>query len=310
MRTFLIVLLTISAIYLVLVIGYVIYENNASLRAYKHQIFGLRTDYLRLKTEYEQYKSKNIRQITVLANSKDSNHIAVGEIINKYSNAINGDISVYFKNLTTGETVIVDGDRKYYMASLYKIILTLYILEQIKDNKLSLESKVGTSSATIDFALDKIISESNNEYAQTLAGQYGWFKIEDVMKKKLGIDFSFNQKLESNIKNIGALLEDVALALKVTDSESNYLLNLMKDQKKTSKLPKYLPKNMYSHNKTGEFEDYSHDAGIFYTPKANYVLIFMSKTPNPGSTNEQMALMSKDIYEVLNESTKTSTKKQ
>lgn len=309
MRIFLIVLLTVSGIYLILIIGYVIYENNASLRAYKRQIFGLRSDYLKLKSEYEEYKSKNTRQISITSNDNNSTHAHVGEIINTYSNTVNGDISVYFKNLATSESVVVDEDRKYYMASLYKIILTLYILEQIKDNKVSLSSRVGTSSATINFALNKIITESNNEYAQFLAGHYGWFKIEDVMKQKLGIDFSFNQKLETNIKNIGALLENVALALKVTDSESNYLLNLMKDQKKTSKLPKYLPENIYSHNKTGEFEGYSHDAGIFYTPKANYILIFMSKTKNPGATNEHMALMSRDIYQTLNESSQSPVSK-
>ena len=75
----------------------------------------------------------------------------------------------------------------------------------------------------------------------------------------------------------------------------------MNNQTHLNKLPKYLPKNIITHNKTGEFEDYSHDVGIFYTPKANYVLIFMSKTPSPGTTDEEMAQMSKDIFNALND---------
>src|SRR3989344_1649233 len=178
------------------------------------------------------------------------------------------------------------------MASLYKIILTLFVVGEAEEKKISLDSSVGTGSATISEALEKIITESNNEYAQILAEKYGWKTIETKMKEKLGIEFSFSDSLESSVKTIGLLFEDIALSLKVTGDESSYLLNLLKDQKKTGKLPKYLPSTVYSHNKTGEFEEYSHDAGIFYTPKANYILVFMSKTQDPKSTNEQMALMS------------------
>lgn len=279
------------------------YQKDEEVRAYKKRVLGMKYDNLKLRTEYENLKDKtrNLRQITVLNNNPQSKNAKIATIINNYSEKTNGNLSIYFKNLTTGESVIIDGDRKYYMASLYKVILTLYILERIKQDKLSLDTKVASGSAiTIKEALNKIVTESNNEYAQTLAEKYGWFNIEGVMKKKLGIEFSFNTKLEVTIKNIGVLFEEIALSIKVSDIESQYLLKLLGDQQKISKLPKYLPKNIYSHNKTGEFENYSHDAGIFYTPKANYILIFMSKTDNPAQTDEQMAQMSKEIYEESN----------
>lgn len=285
----------------ILAVFYLIYDQIGALLQYKKSVLGLASQYVGLQQQYQDYKeqTKNLRQLNMLA-EKDSKTNQIAEIINTYGTKVNGNLSIYYKNLTNNESVIMEGDRKYYMASLYKVILIIFILDEIKKGKITLDTKIGTTSATLKTGLNRIITESNNEYAQMLAQEYGWKKIEKSMKQKLGIDFTFNESLEITVKNVGPLFEDIALSLKVTNDESNYLLNLLKDQKKISKLPKYLPSNIYSHNKTGEFDEFSHDAGIFYTPKANYILIFMSKTQNPSATNEQMALMSKEIYESLN----------
>ncbi|MBI2049584.1 serine hydrolase [Candidatus Roizmanbacteria bacterium] len=303
MKQFLIGLAAITATVVIGVLAFVLYENSYELRAYKRAVFGAREDYATLQRQYDDLKQQNksLRKVVISSKDSDSKNTQIADIINNYGSEVDGDLSIYYKNLTSGESVIIDEDRKYYMASLYKVLLTLYLLDKVKNGQLSLTDKVGTTSATLEFALDKIITESNNEYSQILALEYGWKTIETQMKEKLGIEFSFSEGLETSVKSIGLLFEDIALSLKVTSSESNYLLSLLKDQTKTSKLPKYLPDNTYSHNKTGEFEEYSHDAGIFYTPKANYVLVFMSKTKVPADTNEQMALMSKEIYQTLNE---------
>ena len=285
----------------ILTVSYLIYEQIGGLLQYKKSVLGLASNYIGLQQQYEDYKTqtKNLRQLNILA-EKDSKTNQIANIINSYAAKVEGDLSIYYKNLANNESIILDGDRKYYMASLYKVFLTIFILDEIKKGKITWDTKIGTTSATLETGLNKIIIESNNEYAQMLAEGYGWKIIEGEMKKKLGIDFNFNENLEINVKNVGLLFENIALSLKVTGDQSSYLLNLLKNQKNILKLPKYLPANIYAHNKTGEFEDYSHDAGIFYTPKANYILVFMSKTKLPGETNEQMALMSKAIYESLN----------
>lgn len=282
--------------------GYYLYEQSTEMWKYKKQVLSLQNNYNKLKTEHENtlQKVKNQRTVSILSNSTVSSNNEIGEVMNKYSKKIDGDLSIYYKNLTSGESIIIDGDRKHYMASLYKVVLTIYILDLIKAEKTSFDSVVGKPPITTEKALQKIITESNNDYAIAIAQHYGWDTIEKAMEKKLGISFGLNKKLQTSIKNIGTLFEEIALSLNISDDESKYLLELLKDQERISKLPKYLPKNMYSHNKTGEFEDYSHDAGIFYTPKGNYILIFMSKTKNPTSTNEHMAKMSKEIYDALN----------
>lgn len=292
--------------FIILSLAYVIYDTNTDLRMHKRALFGIRQDYQDLLIQNAAYlnKLKSMRQITVFAATPNSSSVDIGNTLSNYAKKINGDVSIYYKNITTGESVIVEADKTYYMASLYKVILTLYILNEVKNGKISLKDTIGNSKITLDDALNKIITESNNEYAQMLAEKYGWLNIQTAMEKKLGIDFSFDKTLEINVTNVGRLFEEIATSLNISELDSKYLLKLLNDQKKTEKLPKYLPKTVYSHNKTGEFESYSHDAAIFYTPKANYILVVMSKTKDTADTNEQMALLSYDIYNILNPSKK------
>ncbi|MDP3941563.1 MAG: serine hydrolase [bacterium] len=304
MRKFLFTLVTGLTAILFASGGYLIYLQNQNIQLYAKELLGIQQNYLKLESEYDRLKekTKNVSQTVVLAKGDVAKTKQIGETITDYTKQVDGDISVYYKNLATDESITVDPDRKYYMASLYKVILVLYLLDKIQAGNASFSDRVGTSSATLDVAIDKIITESNNEYAQTLASQYGWKQIELAMKEKLGIDFSFDSDLQISIRNVEKLFEEISYSFKVSNDDSQYLLLLMNNQKKTNKLPKYLPKNIYSHNKTGELDGYSHDAAIFYTPRANYILIFMSKSKNPSITDELMAKMSKEIYEVLNRS--------
>lgn len=294
------VFLPLLVVFNLLIYAYIFYTNSAELETYKQSGLTTRAQYDALQEQFTKYKNQT-KQLTIVANSSDSKNIKVGDIINTYAQKVNGDVSIYYRNLTTDESAIINGDEEYYMASLYKVILTLYILDRVSKGEINLNDTTPGSSVTVEQALDKIITVSNNEYAVALAQEYGWDNIEAYMKPYLGLDFHFDKDLNTNVKDMGALFYKISLSLDIPRSETSYLLNLLKDQQRTSKLPKYLPEGTYSHNKTGELDDFSHDAGIFYTPKANYILIFMSKTPSPGDTNELMAKMSKDIYDVLND---------
>lgn len=293
-------LLTVLSLFILLNLaaGFVIFYQQEKLTLFQQTDSFLTSDNKRLTVLVKA--AQETRPMIVTSNTQSSKNASVSAIINSSAKKVNGDLSIYYKNLTTNESVVINGDEKYYMASLYKIILTIYVLDLQKMGKIQFTDTIGSPPLTITKALDKVITESNNEYALALAQKFGWDTIETAMEEKLGIDFSFNASLQTNVKDLGFLFESIAKSLKISDDESSYLLKLLNNQTRLSKLPKYLPKNIISHNKTGELDNYSHDAAIFYTPEANYILIFMSKTPNPSSTNEQMALMSKDIYTVLN----------
>jgi beta-lactamase class A len=280
---------------------YLVYKQYTALQTFKSELLAARNTQSPDTAEATQVLGKEAPSVSITSASPSSKTHQVADIISEHTSRVNGTTSVYYRNLTSDETVLVNGEEQYYMASLYKLIVTLFVLQYEKEGKLHFTDQIGSPPLTIEEALTRIITESNNEYAQAIAKKYNWYVIQDTMTARLDIPFKFDSSLETNVISIGSLLTDVAQSIKVNDTESGYLLSLMNKQQRTGKLPKYLPKSIYTHNKTGEFEQYSHDGAIFYTPKANYVLVFMSKTGSPGTTDEQMARMSEEIYKTLNE---------
>jgi beta-lactamase class A len=298
MRYVLSVCLSLLLLCILSLSGLTLYQQHQAAVSHQHlQQLQARTNTL--------IKEKNPGPITTVLAASDSAQVKtrrIEEIIKSATKKSSGQMSVYYKNLTTNESVVVNGSQQYYMASLYKVVVTLYVLEREKEGSLSLSDKVGSPPLTLEKALTKIITESNNEYAVAIAEKYGWKNIGSFIKLRFGMDFSLGSDLHTDVTMMGSLFQIISEAIKLSDTESSYLLDLLHHQTRLTKLPKYLPKNIYSHNKTGELDQYSHDAGLFYTPKANYILIVMTKTPSPGVANEQMAVLSKDIYDVLNAS--------
>lgn len=300
MRHVLPVLLGTLLLFILTLAAFSIFQQYQA-RNYQERMQELAMQNVQLTIEQSEYKNRigTYQDVEGISDNPAQKTEKIKAVVEKYSQKVDGEVSVFYQNLNNNESFSRNGQKDYYMASLYKIIITLYVLEREKGGELSLIEKVGSPSATLDVALTKIITESNNEYALALATKYGWDEIEKYIEDRFDIDFSFKDELTTNVTTMGNLFQIISEAVTLSDTESKYLLQLLNHQTRLTKLPKYLPKNIYSHNKTGEFEQYSHDAGLFYTPKANYILIFMSKSKKPEATNEQMALMSRDIYQIL-----------
>jgi beta-lactamase class A len=75
------------------------------------------------------------------------------------------------------------------------------------------------------------------------------------------------------------------------------MISLLKRQALNEKIPKYLPKSVQIAHKTGELDDYSHDAGIIYTLNNRYIISILAKNTDREKANEDIAKLSKAIYE-------------
>ena len=67
-----------------------------------------------------------------------------------------------------------------------------------------------------------------------------------------------------------------------------------------NKLPKYLPQGTIVAHKTGEIGYSSHDGGIVFSPKADYIIVVFSKSDIPAAAEERIAQISKNVYEYFN----------
>ena len=72
---------------------------------------------------------------------------------------------------------------------------------------------------------------------------------------------------------------------------------MLKDQRLNRKLPADLPSNTVIAHKTGELGMFSHDAGIIYTPKGDYIIVVLSKSDTPAAAEKRIADISKAVYD-------------
>jgi beta-lactamase class A len=166
-------LIILANIILLTVAFIVIYRQYAELTTTQAELAVSKSQTQLLETSFTslQKKAADESHRYVRVDNPTSKDDLIQAIIDTYTKNVNGEISVYYKNLTTNEKVSLNENEKYYMASLYKVILTEYMLGLIKSGTVKPTDLVD-GKITVEQALTKIIEESNNEYAQYLANNY------------------------------------------------------------------------------------------------------------------------------------------
>ena len=85
----------------------------------------------------------------------------------------------------------------------------------------------------------------------------------------------------------------------VSPSASKEMLELLLAQQFNDRIPKYLPSVTRVGHKTGEIENFRHDAGIVIGQRGQYIFVFLSQTQNPTEAAETIATLSYEIYNAL-----------
>lgn len=79
------------------------------------------------------------------------------------------------------------------------------------------------------------------------------------------------------------------------------MLSFLKQQQRRSKIPAGVPTGVTVANKTGETDDYTHDAAIVYSKGARYIICVMAHTPGSGWYNARnITKLSKIAYQYFN----------
>nr|MBI5455358.1 serine hydrolase [Candidatus Levybacteria bacterium] len=234
----------------------------------------------------------------------------------------NSEYSVYIKNLKTGERYYLNEDKQYETASLYKLWVMAAAYGQIEDGVLKKEDvlkadvsdlndkfNIATESAeltdgsvswSVEEAIKNMITISDNYSALLLSNKIKlknvsqFLKDNGLLESKVG---TLDDNPVSSAKDIGLFFEKLYNGELGNENDTNEMLDLLKNQQINTKLPKYLPQDAVIGHKTGELDKFSHDVGIVFLKKNDYVIVIMSKTDVPIDANEAIANVSKDVYE-------------
>lgn len=249
------------------------------------------------------------------------------EVTDEYFNSEEGDYSAVVKNLKTGEEYYYNSGKKYDSASLYKLWVMAVVYQEIKDGKLKLDDMLSAPlidlndtlstvtptptppdfspapptgepekiSMTVEEALEKMITVSDNYAAILLSSKVGSKKIANFIKDSGLTNSNYKQPPQTSAKDI-SLFFDALYKGEIIDQEySGQMIDLLKRQTLNDRIPKYLEDVEVAH-KTGELFGSKHDGGIVYSKNGDYVLVVLSETKDYKKAAEIIAKYSELIY--------------
>ncbi len=238
-----------------------------------------------------------------------------------------GKYGIVIKNLKTGESYYSNEHQVFQPGSLYKVWVMATAYKQIQEGSLKEDEELtedvqvlndkfnissdtadlteGTVDFSVDSALTQMITISHNYAALLLTERVRLSKIAEFLQQNgfkestVGTDGSAPTSTPSDIALFFEKLYKGELA---NPEYTDKMLNLLKAQKLNDKLPKYLPDEAVVAHKTGEIDNFSHDGGIVYTPKGDYIIVVLSESDSPPGAEERIAEVSKAVYEYFSKS--------
>lgn len=253
------------------------------------------------------------------------------EIISRLKN-MKGDVSFYYKNLVTQETIKYNEEKPILAASVIKLTVLVECFNQIKKDAISKDDifitkekdKVPSCGAlnymrenlkiTLEDLYVLMIILSDNYATNILIDKLGIDNINKTIKE-IGLKNTvLNRKmfdadkaalgLENYISagDIAYLLEKMYNKELIDEKSSEEMINILKNQRLNSKVPFFIqsikPKVNIAH-KTGEDTNITHDVGIVFA-KEPFIVCFCGNNVNVPEYERLMQNITYDLYKEIN----------
>lgn len=244
---------------------------------------------------------------------------------------IPGDVSFYYKNLTTGKIIKYNEEKPMLAASVIKLTVLVECFNQVKKGIISKDEifitknneKVPSCGAlnymrenlkvTLEDLYVLMIILSDNYATNMLIDK---LEIDNINKtiKEIGLKNTIlNRKmfdgekaalgLENYIsaEDMGFLLESMYNKELIDEKSSEEMMGILKDQRLNGKIPFLLqglnPKVNIAH-KTGEDSNITHDVGIVFA-KEPFIVCFCGNNLNVPKYERLMQDITYDLYKEI-----------
>ncbi|MCL1797661.1 MAG: class A beta-lactamase-related serine hydrolase [Eggerthellaceae bacterium] len=224
---------------------------------------------------------------------------------------LEGDWSVYIKDLSSGETISINS-HKGKAASLTKLFIMVSVYQQVKSGLLPLDGETKS-------LLYQMITASDNEASNTLVAKLGNgdFKRGMAFENRLINDWGYKDSEQqrdmkdwrdkpvegenyTSVMDCGELLEKIYKGECVSKEFDRQMLDMMLEQTRRGKIPAGLPNGVMVANKTGELSDTENDVAVVYTANGDYILcVLASGLKDTDSARVIIAEISAEVYEYI-----------
>lgn len=251
----------------------------------------------------------------------------LGQVVQDALKNTQGTYGIVIKNFKTNEIYTLHENTVFQSASLYKLWvmgLTYQDIQQGKiheDDTLSEDVAVlnnkfdiapedaeltnGTMTLPVNEALNQMITISHNYAAMLLTEKVSLNSLVHYIKQ-IGLTHSHigfhGVEPTTTAGDIAQFLDKLYNGQLANQQYTGEMITLLKNQQLNNKLPRELPADVVIAHKTGELDDYTHDAGIIYTPAGNYLIVVLAKSADPSSAEDSIAGLSKSVYNYFTQS--------
>lgn len=241
------------------------------------------------------------------------------DVLEKALAGSKGTYGVVVKNLKKEESYYFNEHKVFEQGSLYKIWIMAEAFSQIENGKLKedeilsedvsvLNDRFNISSASAELtdgmitldvkaALTQMITISHNYAALMLAEKVKLSNVKAFLESNHFNESTLGEPPKTTPFDIALFFEKLYKGEFANQQYTQRMIDLLKQQTLNDKLPKYLPEEVSIAHKTGEIDYYTHDAGIVFTPKEDYIIVILSESDFPPGAQERIAQVSKAVYD-------------
>ena len=210
-----------------------------------------------------------------------------------------GEWSVYCKRRGDSDAIVIN-DAPMTAASLIKLYVYGAARRAMENGTLD--------AAVYDSLLHPMITVSDNYSCNQLIDAVGGFDaVNDFIADCGFTDSVLNRKMladgpenYTSARECGHLLEMVLDSTFVSPETSAALLEDLRAQTRTTKIPAGVPDGVVTANKTGELADVENDAAIVFADTGTYILCVMSDGISSGVAASNITRISAAVYAYLN----------
>ena len=234
--------------------------------------------------------------------------------------------AVYIYDLKNKIEIGINQTDIFYPASICKIPYAILILKDIDSGVLSFDDTIRLENSTvaysfdymanlplnkdyeIEFYLSNLIQKSDNT-AMMIIEKFlgGTDTVNERFKTELGITNFFRDPHTATALEIGKILKAIYYRTILSDSSSEYLLNLMRNPlpEYQDRIPAGLPEGIEAAHKIGQLSFPEglvyEDAGIVFGDKTDYILVLLNKEVNKTEAVDKITRISSVVYGFFNQ---------
>ncbi|MGE5630568.1 MAG: serine hydrolase [Caulobacteraceae bacterium] len=238
---------------------------------------------------------------------------------------LKGTIGIYYKNLSTGNTISLNENKGIISASVIKLPILVEAFHQMEKGAISKNDMVALCESdkmpfcgalsymhnglevTVEDLCNLMIILSDNTATNMLIKLLGFDNINGYMRElglknsvlgRLLFDEEADKKGFRNIvsaEDIGMLYELMWEGKLVSPEASRQMLAILKQQQINHKIPTRLDEGGAVAHKTGEDTGITHDTGIVYA-KEPFILCILSEETNVAETNDFIGALAYQAY--------------